>query len=110
MELPAGWSGGTRVEAFGRTWELSQASFQGFQYFVPNASVFMRFTFDGGAGLVLRLEGVVHLQVSPGTAGTVDSWARLASFEQTPAGRLRLGFAGGEVLEIGAETLTLQAV
>ncbi len=110
MELPDGWAGGTRLEAFGRSWELGQAGFQGFQYFVPNASVFMRFTFDDGTGLVLRLEGVDHLSVSPGDGGDGESWARLVSFEITQAARLRLGFAGGEALVIGAATLTIQRI
>ena len=110
MELPGGWTGGTRIEAFGRWWELSQARFQGFQYFVPNAAVFMRFTFDDGAGLVLRVEGVDHLRVSPGEDDGVRRWTTLVSFAVTETGRLSLGFAGGESLEIGAATLAVQRI
>jgi hypothetical protein len=110
MELPEGWTGGTRLEAFGRSWELERGNFQGFQYFVPNSAVFMRFTFDDGAGLVVRLDGVDHLGVSPGDAGTAGGWATLVSFELTEAGRLRLGFAGGEVVEVGAESMTAQRI
>jgi len=110
MDLPDGWAGGTQLEALGRHWELEQASFQGFQYFVPNASVFMRFTFSDGTGLVLRLEGVDYLRVDPVDPGARPGWSTLAALERTEAGRLRLEFAGGEVLEVGAETLTVQAV
>jgi hypothetical protein len=110
MELPDGWVGGTQLEALGRRWQLDQASFQGFQYFVPNASVFMRFTFSDGAGLVLRAEGVNYLRADPGDPGATPGWSTLAALERTEAGRMRLEFAGGEVLEVGAEALMVQAV
>lgn len=110
LELPKGFAGGTRVEALGRMWELDRAAFQGFQYFAPSAAVFMRFTFPDGAGLVLRLEGVDFLHVSSGESSGAAGWSTLESLVPSEAGRLRLGFAGGEVLEVGADALVLQAV